>query len=284
MAGPRHLVGTVRRPGGGLQLAYAGHPLYRWAGDRRPGDVRGQAVGAIWFVVRPDGSLLQAASPTPATFAGNARTSLTLIRSPVGQIVADATGAPLYMFKDDGPNATPARRYGARPTGHGRSRGAPHGRSRDHGSAGHVHRPEGLVQLSMAGHPLYTFAGDLRSRRPQGPSARRRLVRPQLRRRAHAKSRTCRSIARGSPIGSALAPCGRLSPRAGKTMLLATTLEPSPPVQVHELLTGGSSVSGSPWSPSSCRSSRPCGIWPRSAASVAARCTTSTVDTTSARR
>ena len=56
-----------------LQLV-AGHwPLYRFAGDSKPGDVNGQGSLGKWFVVRPDGSLLKdttapagASSPAPA--------------------------------------------------------------------------------------------------------------------------------------------------------------------------------------------------------------------------
>jgi predicted lipoprotein with Yx(FWY)xxD motif len=38
------LLGTVRRPGGRLQVTYAGHPLYYYVGDRGPHEVRCQAV------------------------------------------------------------------------------------------------------------------------------------------------------------------------------------------------------------------------------------------------
>ena len=50
-------LGTI--PGdGGAQVTYHGHPLYYYAGDRRPGDTTGQGLdqfGARWFVVAPDG-------------------------------------------------------------------------------------------------------------------------------------------------------------------------------------------------------------------------------------
>jgi predicted lipoprotein with Yx(FWY)xxD motif len=156
------LISTVRRPGGARQLAYRGHPLYRWAGDRSPGDVRGQAVGAIWFVVRPDGSLLRAPSPATGTFSGNAPTSLTLIRSPLGPIVADATGAPVYMFKDDGPNASACiSLWCSTDWPPATAEGAPTGAPGITGKVGTLRRPDGLTQLSLAGHPLYNFAGDL---------------------------------------------------------------------------------------------------------------------------
>jgi predicted lipoprotein with Yx(FWY)xxD motif len=52
------LVGTVRRPNGTLQVTYAGHPLYTWIGDNRPGMITGQAllnVGGYWYVLAPSG-------------------------------------------------------------------------------------------------------------------------------------------------------------------------------------------------------------------------------------
>jgi predicted lipoprotein with Yx(FWY)xxD motif len=53
------LVGTVRRADGRLQAAYAGHPLYYYVGDRKPGQILCQGVsefGGFWRVVRPSGS------------------------------------------------------------------------------------------------------------------------------------------------------------------------------------------------------------------------------------
>jgi len=44
-------LGTVRRPDGRLQVTYAGLPLYRYSGDRKPGDTKGQAFGKQWYAV-----------------------------------------------------------------------------------------------------------------------------------------------------------------------------------------------------------------------------------------
>src|ERR1700751_4117926 len=41
---PAGLVGSVRRADGRLQVTYAGHPLYHYVGDHRPGQVLCQAV------------------------------------------------------------------------------------------------------------------------------------------------------------------------------------------------------------------------------------------------
>ncbi|GCE11051.1 COG4315 family predicted lipoprotein [Tengunoibacter tsumagoiensis] len=35
----------------GQQVTYDGHPLYTYTGDQKPGDVRGEGVDKVWFVV-----------------------------------------------------------------------------------------------------------------------------------------------------------------------------------------------------------------------------------------
>jgi predicted lipoprotein with Yx(FWY)xxD motif len=54
----RSFVGTVKRPGGSLQLTYDGHPLYTYVRDVKPGMVTGQAIdqdGGPWYVLNPTG-------------------------------------------------------------------------------------------------------------------------------------------------------------------------------------------------------------------------------------
>ncbi|MCV7266982.1 COG4315 family predicted lipoprotein [Mycolicibacterium doricum] len=49
---------TVPRPDGSAQVAYQGHPLYWYAGDKGPGTIEGHGVnlfGAEWFLITPDG-------------------------------------------------------------------------------------------------------------------------------------------------------------------------------------------------------------------------------------
>jgi predicted lipoprotein with Yx(FWY)xxD motif len=49
---------TVERDDGTLQVAADGRPLYSFSGDRDPGDVNGQGVGDVWYVVTAEGALL----------------------------------------------------------------------------------------------------------------------------------------------------------------------------------------------------------------------------------
>jgi len=51
-------LGESRRADGTTEVTYAGHPLYTYAGDTKPGDVTGQDVdqfGAAWYVLAPSG-------------------------------------------------------------------------------------------------------------------------------------------------------------------------------------------------------------------------------------
>ncbi len=52
------LLGTLTRDDGTLQVTYAGWPLYLFAADAAPGEVNGQGVNAVWFVVAPDGMMI----------------------------------------------------------------------------------------------------------------------------------------------------------------------------------------------------------------------------------
>jgi predicted lipoprotein with Yx(FWY)xxD motif len=48
-------LGTITRDDGTMQVTLDGSPLYLFAGDSKPGDVTGQAVGGVWWVVGADG-------------------------------------------------------------------------------------------------------------------------------------------------------------------------------------------------------------------------------------
>ncbi len=48
-------LGTIKRPGGGLQATYDGHPLYTYIGDGGPGQAGGNNLnlnGGLWYEVR----------------------------------------------------------------------------------------------------------------------------------------------------------------------------------------------------------------------------------------
>lgn len=48
-------VNLVSRPDGSKQIAYNGHPLYRFGGDTAAGETNGQGVGGVWYVAGANG-------------------------------------------------------------------------------------------------------------------------------------------------------------------------------------------------------------------------------------
>ena len=63
-------LGTIRRPDGGVQVTYNGLALYRYAPDRKAGDVKGQGLEREWYVISPTGKIVtrkQSASTPPVS-------------------------------------------------------------------------------------------------------------------------------------------------------------------------------------------------------------------------
>jgi predicted lipoprotein with Yx(FWY)xxD motif len=61
-AAKKALLGVTRRADGTRQVTYAGHPLYRFVQDTKPGQTRGQDLrdfGAGWYVVSPAGKKIE---------------------------------------------------------------------------------------------------------------------------------------------------------------------------------------------------------------------------------
>ncbi len=48
-------LGSFQRADGSTQATYNGWPLYYWKGDTKAGDVSGQNVSGVWFVLDRDG-------------------------------------------------------------------------------------------------------------------------------------------------------------------------------------------------------------------------------------
>ncbi|SFN71623.1 COG4315 family predicted lipoprotein [Mycetocola miduiensis] len=55
-------IGTITRDDGSLQVTLNGLPLYLYAPDEAAGDVTGQGVGGVWWVVGPDGTKIDTAA------------------------------------------------------------------------------------------------------------------------------------------------------------------------------------------------------------------------------
>jgi predicted lipoprotein with Yx(FWY)xxD motif len=70
VSGVTGTVGTIPALDGGKQLTLDGWPLYTFAGDSSAGDVTGQGLGGIWWVVGPDGAKIGAAATTGGAGSG----------------------------------------------------------------------------------------------------------------------------------------------------------------------------------------------------------------------
>ena len=60
---------TITRDDGSTQVAYNGIPLYYWVQDQVAGDVTGQGVGDVWYVVAPGQQLGEVATPAASPVA-----------------------------------------------------------------------------------------------------------------------------------------------------------------------------------------------------------------------
>ncbi|MFJ4027848.1 hypothetical protein ACIPWF_11335 [Paenarthrobacter sp. NPDC089989] len=57
-------VGTIATPDGKKQVTLNGMPLYYYAKDQAPGDVTGQGVSNVWYLVSPAGEMVKDAATT----------------------------------------------------------------------------------------------------------------------------------------------------------------------------------------------------------------------------
>lgn len=67
------LIGAIMRSDGSQQVTYHGHPLYRFNGDQKAGDTKGQALsafGAEWYVLSPSGNEITAAPSSSSSGSG----------------------------------------------------------------------------------------------------------------------------------------------------------------------------------------------------------------------
>ena len=55
-------VGTIATPDGKTQLTVNGMPVYLYAKDLAAGDITGQGVGGVWYLVAPSGEMITAAA------------------------------------------------------------------------------------------------------------------------------------------------------------------------------------------------------------------------------
>lgn len=90
-------LGTINRTDGVRQTTYMGRPLYRFFGEPSTGTARGDGVGGVWYVARPDGSVRALSNSTAGMAANATNMSNTSIASRAASSiynrVANATGS-----------------------------------------------------------------------------------------------------------------------------------------------------------------------------------------------
>lgn len=53
-------VGTIPTADGKMQVTINGMPIYYYSKDQGPGDITGQGVGGVWYLVSPSGEMITA--------------------------------------------------------------------------------------------------------------------------------------------------------------------------------------------------------------------------------
>lgn len=166
------LLGTTSRTDGTTQVTYNGWPLYYYEKDKAPGDVIGQNVGEVWFVVAPSGEMVEAAATeAPATEAaatepagmapsGPATVSLGQ-NDTLGSFLVDDKGMTLYLFTKDSANTTVCYDKCAIAWPPLLTSGDPvAGEGVDASLLGTTPRTDGTVQVTYNGWPLYYYEKD----------------------------------------------------------------------------------------------------------------------------
>jgi len=134
--------GTITRADGSKQTTYYGWPLYYYAADKNSGDMSGENFLKVWFVIKPDESVL---------------ISHTTV---LGQFMTDTSGKTLYYFMKDtsGQSTCTGACIAKWPPFSTDPVTAPSSLKVSDFSP--VSRADGLKQMSFMGRPLYYYSGD----------------------------------------------------------------------------------------------------------------------------
>jgi len=103
------LVGTATLADGDQIVTYNKMPLYHWFKDTKAGETNGQGVGSVWYVVSPDGAMVDMMSEETSQSSSSANTFVeptiqVSTDSQLGSILVDGNGMTLYLFTKDEPN------------------------------------------------------------------------------------------------------------------------------------------------------------------------------------
>jgi predicted lipoprotein with Yx(FWY)xxD motif len=94
------LVGTITHADGSKQTTYRKWPLYRYSGDKNKGEVTGDNFGGIWFVAKPDYSIMLGSQQLIG--ADNKNYIDALVEGTgITTYLTDGAGVTLYGFSPD---------------------------------------------------------------------------------------------------------------------------------------------------------------------------------------
>ncbi len=158
--------GTITRSDGGSQTTYKGWPLYRFANDLSAGQIEGDGAGGVWFVAKPDYSVMMAQAQLVGRDSDGNETNLNSSFEPGDEetlYATDANGNTLYSFVNDtnGVNNFTAEDFsndGIWPIFHSASVNIPSILNSDDFDTIDVF---GRPQLTYKGWPLYYFVQDI---------------------------------------------------------------------------------------------------------------------------
>jgi len=137
--------GTITRPDNTKQTTYRGWPLYYWVKDLKPGDMTGEGVGKVWYILT-----------TPPY------TVMLSTDKALGTHLVDGQGRSLYWFTKDPPGASDGTgaRNAAWPAFAPDSFKVPS--ALNPADFTMITRGDGTRQAAYKGYPLYYFAKDLK--------------------------------------------------------------------------------------------------------------------------
>lgn len=155
------LLGSLTRADGSIQVTYNSLPLYYFVGDKAAGDVKGEGVKNVWYVIDPAGkSVASAPASAPASAGGGAVVDVGQSAA-LGSFLVDSKGMTLYLFTKDSPNTSscyggcagywpPLLTTGAPTAGAGVTASL----------LGTTKRTDGTIQVTYNGWPLYYYVSD----------------------------------------------------------------------------------------------------------------------------
>jgi len=135
--------GTITRTDGAKQTTYMGWPLYYWQRDKNPGDMTGEGVGKVWYVLKvPAYTVMISTNPT------------------LGNYLVDGDGMALYWFTKDSPgqSACSGDCIKAWPAFTASSIQVPS--ALNPADFATISRADGSSQVTYKGYPLYYWVKD----------------------------------------------------------------------------------------------------------------------------